>query len=940
MARPDSKEDDRTMLRTARPLALALLLAAPLSAAGQAGPAAPPTDEITLERIMAHPDWLGAPPEEPFWADDGRAVYFRQKRAGEDIRDLWRIDLAGCKPIGSKPTVCTPRKVEPKYLGKADAPGGAWSLDRRQKVYAREGDVYLKDVTTGALRQLTRTGEEESDPVFLWGDKQVAYRRGGQSGAYFVRDLASGLESQPAELRLEKDPAAPPELTPGKEDQEVLAEQERRLFSTLRERKGREDRAREQQRAEQRADPSRAPLPWYLGDKVQVLDSSLSPNARWLLVLLTEKGREDGPTDKMPEFITESGYVEMEQVRPKVGTVDPQSPQLVLLDLVRHRRHDLDLAALPGITDDPLRELREKAEAERAEARKKAAAERTEAEREAASGGAGTEAEREEAQRTEREEALAEQDTRLDEEVVEQQEEGARTTEDEARERDDAAVSEAEESEAQAAEREGGEGEATGKEKGKDEEPKPRPVEIHSIEWNDQGDRVAVQFLSEDNKDRWLSLIDLEAGRLLPLERWSDPAWINDYDFLDFGWLRDGKTVWLLSEEDGFSHLYLRPVDQPAKRRLTEGPFEVSAPSLTPDGKAFVLTANREHPGIHETYRLPLAPIVGGELERLTVLGGESTSVLSPDGKRLLVLHSSPTDPPELSVQDARPGAQAQRLTETSSPEFRAIRWAPPEVVEVPSTHGAPRPIYSRVYVPEGWRADRPGGWPAVVFVHGAGYLQNVHFGWSSYFREFMFHSLLTRQGYVVLDMDFRASSGYGRDWRAAIYRRMGEPEVEDLADGVAWLAANRGVDPKRVGVYGGSYGGFLTFMSLFREPDLFACGAALRPVSDWAHYNHGYTSNILNTPEIDPEAFRKSSPIEYAEGLSKPLLIAHGMVDDNVVFQDSVRLVQRLIELGKQDFETAIYPVEPHSFREPASWLDEYRRIFKLFEGCLAPGR
>ena len=221
-----------------------------------------------------------------------------------------------------------------------------------------------------------------------------------------------------------------------------------------------------------------------------------------------------------------------------------------------------------------------------------------------------------------------------------------------------------------------------------------------------------------------------------------------------------------------------------------------------------------------------------------------------------------------------------------------------------------------------------------MLFVHGAGYLQNAHQGWSSYFREFMFHSLLVERGYVVLDMDYRASAGYGRDWRTAIYRQMGYPEVEDLEDGVAWLVANRNVDPRRVGVYGGSYGGFLTFMALFRQPELFAGGAALRPVADWAHYNHPYTSNILNTPEVDPEAYEKSSPIEFAAGLRKPLLICHGMVDDNVVFQDSVRLVQRLIELEKTEyFETAIYPMEPHGFREPSSWLDEYKRVLELFE-------
>ena len=122
--------------------------------------------------------------------------------------------------------------------------------------------------------------------------------------------------------------------------------------------------------------------------------------------------------------------------------------------------------------------------------------------------------------------------------------------------------------------------------------------------------------------------------------------------------------------------------------------------------------------------------------------------------------------------------------------------------------------------------------------------------------------------------------------------------------------------------------------MALFKRPELFAAGAALRPVTDWAHYNQGYTSAILNTPEVDPEAYRRSSPIEFAAGLAKPLLICHGMVDDNVVFQDSVRLVQRLIELGKTElFETAIYPFEPHAFKEPTSWVDEYKRIFRLFE-------
>jgi dipeptidyl aminopeptidase/acylaminoacyl peptidase len=222
---------------------------------------------------------------------------------------------------------------------------------------------------------------------------------------------------------------------------------------------------------------------------------------------------------------------------------------------------------------------------------------------------------------------------------------------------------------------------------------------------------------------------------------------------------------------------------------------------------------------------------------------------------------------------------------------------------------------------------------PAVVFVHGAGYAQNAHKYWSSYYREYMFHNLLASRGYVVLDVDYRASSGYGREWRTAIDRHMGVTDLDDIVDGAKYLAAAQRVDPRRIGVYGGSYGGFITLMAMFTSPGTFAAGAALRPVTDWSHYNHNYTGGILNLPQDDAEAYRKSSPIYFAEGLRGALLICHGMVDTNVFFQDTVRLVQRLIELRKENWELAVYPVENHGFEQETSWADEYKRIFKLFE-------
>ena len=461
------------------------------------------------------------------------------------------------------------------------------------------------------------------------------------------------------------------------------------------------------------------------------------------------------------------------------------------------------------------------------------------------------------------------------------------------------------------------------------EAPERRPLTVEGIRWNPAGTLVALQLRAIDNKDRWLVTLDpAVAEPALRLQhRLTDEAWIN-WDYNEFGWMPDGRSLWYLSEESGWSHLYVKGVTDRRPKRLTAGEFVVSDPLLDPAGEYFYVRANRTHPGNYEVYRVPVA---GGELEQVTTLGGVVEAFeLSPSGDELLLSRSYIDRHADLYVQRPVPGAPARQVTDTVSDEFAAIDWVVPEIVEVPSSH-VDRPIYSKLYLPPDHAEGRR--YPAVMFVHGAGYTQNAHMGWPYYFREFMFHTVLANNGYVVLDMDYRASKGYGRDWRTAIYRQMGHPELEDFEDGVAWLVERYGVDPDRVGIYGGSYGGFMTFMALFRSPDLFAAGAALRPVADWRHYNHEYTSNILNTPLVDPVAFERSSPITWVENLTKPLLIASGMQDDNVFFQDAVLIVQRLIELKKADFEMAIYPLDPHGFVHPESWLDEYRRIYKLMD-------
>lgn len=459
------------------------------------------------------------------------------------------------------------------------------------------------------------------------------------------------------------------------------------------------------------------------------------------------------------------------------------------------------------------------------------------------------------------------------------------------------------------------------KKESKDKKPQLRSVSFSSPVWSQGGRHAVLQLRAADNKDRWIALLDVATQQLTVIDRQHDDAWVGGPGGFNLGWISDTR-LWFVSEATGYAHLYSYDVNSKSKKALTSGKYEVQQAELSRSRKHFYIVTNEIHPGEKHFYKLS---VDGGKAERITTMTGAHEVEVSPDEKTIAFRYSYANKPWELFLMEFKAGAKPQQITSSVTAEFKSYAWRDPVVTTFKARDGAD--VYTRIYKPE-----KPNG-AAVIFVHGAGYLQNAHKWWSSYFREYMFHNLLADKGYTVLDMDYRASAGYGRDWRTGIYQFMGGKDLTDNVDGAAWLVKEHGIDPKRIGVYGGSYGGFITLMGLFTTPDVFAAGAALRPVTDWAHYNHGYTSAILNTPVMDSLAYAKSSPIYYAQGLKGALLICHGMVDVNVHFQDVVRLSQRLIELGKNNWELAVYPVEDHGFVEPSSWTDEYKRILKLFE-------
>ena len=453
---------------------------------------------------------------------------------------------------------------------------------------------------------------------------------------------------------------------------------------------------------------------------------------------------------------------------------------------------------------------------------------------------------------------------------------------------------------------------------------------INGIAVSRNSRHALVRITSDDDENRWLAVVDFPSLETRVVDERHDSAWIGRMLSFTMGFLSDGETVYFGSEKTGWSHLYTVPASGGDARALTSGEWEVQGATLSPDGRTFYITANRE--GFAEVHFYTL-PAKGGELTRITSAMGRQDASVSPDGRWLSMSHSEANHPRELYIQENRAGREMRQITESTTEEWRRGLWIKPEIVMIRARDGVEVP--ARVYRPTG-NVAAEGSRPAVIFVHGAGYLQNVHNWWSNYYREYMFHHLLASKGYTVLDMDYRGSAGHGRDWRTAIYRHMGGKDLTDQVDGAKWLVENMGIDSERIGMYGGSYGGFITLMAMFTTPGVIKSGAALRPVTDWAHYNDGYTSNILNDPQEDSLAYERSSPINFAEGLEGNLLIAHGMLDDNVLFYDTVRLTQRLIELGKKNWQVAMYPVERHGFQQASSWTDEYSRILKLFETTL----
>ena len=311
-----------------------------------------------------------------------------------------------------------------------------------------------------------------------------------------------------------------------------------------------------------------------------------------------------------------------------------------------------------------------------------------------------------------------------------------------------------------------------------------------SLAWHPDGGVAVVDVRTVDNKDRWIARLDAEAGTLTSLDRQRDEAWIAGPGISWWGGGSAGgflpengahRRYWFHSERTGWSQLYAVDVMTGQTTPLTEGEFEVESAVLSGDGETWLLQTSEGDWGQRHLWSMPNAPGGWDRRERLTEAEGRWDGALSPDGEHLALLHSTGNTPPEVYV--ARLGGEPEQVTESTTEAWAAYDWRPAEIVEIPASDGAMVP--ARIY-----RPDAPNG-AAVFFVHGAGYLQNAHRWWSSYLREYQFHNLLADAGYLVLDVDYRASAGYGRDWRTAVYRHMGGRDLQDYVDASRWVRSS-----------------------------------------------------------------------------------------------------------------------------------------------------
>ena len=445
---------------------------------------------------------------------------------------------------------------------------------------------------------------------------------------------------------------------------------------------------------------------------------------------------------------------------------------------------------------------------------------------------------------------------------------------------------------------------------------------------SNDGHYLAIDAMGPPMEKRRVTVYDLQQSDSTTVFQDSTDGWLYA---TEIKFAPKGDKLMIKSEKDGWNHIYTVNPDGSNLQQHTDGSFEVPWAEWT-GPNTMVFASTEVDPGERHIYTLDIR---NNNTNKLTTeTGYRQNFELSRNKRHLVYQYSYFNKPFELYTLDLKRPNKERRLTNTIPERFTQIDWQKEDYIRFTARDGETELSMS---VLEPLNKQEGQKHPVVVFVHGAGSLQNVYKGWSNnYYREYMFHQYLNARGYYVIEVDYRHSTGYGREFREDVTNWMGKYETRDIIDGINYLAEHYPqADTSRVGIYGGSYGGFMALYATSVAPSYFDAAAALRAVTNWENYyytNPWYTMPRLGKPEADSTHYARSSPITYVEQLKQPVLILHGLIDNNVGFQDAAQYIEKLIQAGNKEFDMMMYPSERHSFQDPDAWFDEYTRIFEFF--------
>jgi dipeptidyl-peptidase-4 len=462
-------------------------------------------------------------------------------------------------------------------------------------------------------------------------------------------------------------------------------------------------------------------------------------------------------------------------------------------------------------------------------------------------------------------------------------------------------------------------------------------IYLARVNWLPDGKTLSVQRESRNQKKLELLFADIDTGKTRTVLTETSNTWIDLNDELSF--LKHSREFIWASNRDGYTHLYLYDYEGQLIRQLTAGQWVVddfrkrAVMGIDEKNRTLYFTATEKSPTERHLYRTSLDTADPYQVRRITQNEGVHGIAMSPDARFYVDTFTSSTQPPQSSLHSADGALKAWLLEnrlDTQHPDAPYLADnSVPEVGTITAADG--QTLYYQLFKP--MHFDPSKRYPAIVDVYGGPGVQRVLNNWHGS----SFTQILTRAGYVVFTLDNRGSAFRGTAFQAPIHRKTGNVEVTDQVQGARWLGSQSFVDPARIGVWGWSYGGYMTLNLMFKAPEVFCAGVAGAPVTDFALYDTHYTERYLDRPQDNAAGYEASSVLPYAKDLKGKLLVMHGMADDNVLFLNSTKLFRKLQDLSKP-FEVMVYPGAKHGLMRQNDGRHGYKMILRFFDEQLKP--